>query len=68
MSAGRGEEETRHHIHMARNDGSSTCGEMDAVLFVGPMAPATKRGFSGFSAVNLSAAALARRALDAFIS
>ncbi len=47
---------------MLRKPGSLTSGEIDAVLLVGPSAPATKRGFSGVRAVHSSAAARAMRA------
>ena len=51
-----------------RAAGSSTSGEIDSRRFVGPIAPATKRGRSGVRAVHSSAAARARRAASAFIS
>jgi hypothetical protein len=35
--------------------GSFTSGDILAVLFVGPIEPATKRGLSGFLAVHSSA-------------
>ena len=41
----------------ARNAGSLTSGEIDSVLLVGPIAPATKRGLSGV--VHLTAACFA---------
>ena len=53
---------------MARKPGLFTSGEREAVLFVGPMAPAAKRGFSGSVSVNLTAAAAAIRAEALFIS
>ena len=37
---------------MALNPGSLTSGDMDAVLFVGPIEPATNLGFCGFISVN----------------
>ena len=36
----------------ARNAGSFTSGEIESVRFVGPIAPATKRGRSGVRAVQ----------------
>jgi len=42
-----------------RNDGLFTSGEIDSVLFIGPIAPATKRGLPGVFAVHSSAAARA---------
>ena len=40
---------------MARNAGLLTSGEIDSVLVVGPIEPATKRGWSGVFAVHSSA-------------
>jgi len=51
-----------------RKPGLLTSGERDAVRFVGPIAPATNRGFSGVSAVYLSAASRASRAAATLIS
>ena len=45
-----------------RKPGSFTSGEIDAVREVGPSTPATKRGFSGFLAVNSSHTSRAKRA------
>ena len=53
---------------IARAAGSSTSGEIDSMRLVGPMAPATKRGFSGVRAVHSSAAARARRAASTLMS
>lgn len=47
--------------------GFSTEGEILAVLLVGPIAPATNLGFSGFFKVYSSAAFLAISALALFI-
>ena len=44
---------------IALNPGSLTSGDIDAVLFVGPIDPATNLGFSGFSLVNLLLASTA---------
>jgi len=52
----------------ARYPGSFTSGDMEVVLLVGPIAPATNLGFAGFWAVNLSAAFLAISAETLFIS
>ena len=51
---------------MLRAAGSFTSGEIDAVLGVGPSAPATKRGLSGVE--YLSQAARASLAAATFIS
>ena len=52
----------------ALKPGSLTSGDIDAVLFVGPIEPATYLGFSGFSFVNSSAASLAILADSKLIS
>ena len=52
----------------ARNAGSLTSGEMEAVRFVGPSAPATKHCRPGAAAITASAAVRARLALAAFNS
>ena len=44
---------------MARKPGSFTSGEIEAVRLVGPIEPATNRGFSGSLAVIWSATSLA---------
>ncbi len=41
---------------------------MESVLFIGPIAPATKRGLSGVLAVQRAAASQASRAAARFIS
>ncbi len=51
----------------ARYPGSFTSGDNDKVLFIGPMAPATKRGLSGFFAVNSSATSTANLAASMLI-
>ncbi len=51
---------------MLRAPGSLTSGEMEAVVFVGPRAPATNRGRSGVGAS--SHACRASRADATFIS
>ena len=51
-----------------RKDGSSTDGEMDAVRFVGPMAPHTKRGRDGSAAIASAHASLASAADARFSS
>ena len=48
--------------------GLLTSGEIDAVRLVGPMAPATKRGFSGVFSVHASAASRASFAAATSIS
>ena len=53
---------------LARRPGSFTSGEIERVRFVGPMAPATKRGRSGVRRVQSSAAARASRAASTFSS
>ena len=53
---------------IARKVGSLTSGEIDKVLFVGPSAPATKRGRSGVCADHLLAARFATRAASRFNS
>ena len=53
---------------MLRNEGSSTLGESDKVLLVGPSAPATKRGLSGVRSEYSSASSRASRAAETFIS
>ena len=52
----------------ARRAGSSTSGDIEAVLPVGPTEPATKRGLSGVKAVIRSASARARATAARFIS
>ena len=47
--------------------GRSTEGDKEAVLFVGPIAPATKRGLEGFKAVYSSQALRASEADALFI-
>ena len=51
-----------------RKDGSSTLGESESVLGVGPKAPATKRGCSGFFSVHSSQTRRAMRADSRFSS
>ena len=58
---------TRSNV-VERNDGSATSGEIDSVLLVGPIEPATNRGRSGVRAVQTSAARPAIRAAATFIS
>ena len=53
---------------MLRKPGSFTSGESDAVRVVGPSAPATKRGLSGFLASQVSAASRASFAAATFNS
>jgi hypothetical protein len=51
-----------------RTVASFTSGEIDSVRFVGPSAPATKRGRSGVFAVARAHASRARRAASTFSS
>jgi len=51
-----------------RAPGSLTSGEIDAVRFVGPRAPATNRGFVGVRAVHALAHSRATRAAAALSS
>ena len=50
------------HDVILRNAGLLTSGEIDSVRLVGPIEPATKRGWAGVLAVHSSAAARASRA------
>ncbi len=56
----------KRHRPVARDP--PPCGEIDAVLAVGPIEPATKRGRSGVRAVNSSAALRAQAAAARLIS
>ena len=51
-----------------RSAGLFTSGEIESTLLVGPMAPATKRGWSGVFAVHAAATRLAMRTPSRFIS
>ena len=53
---------------ISRYPGSSTAGDRDRVLLVGPILPATNRGFSGLRCVYSSAIIRASRAPSRFMS
>ena len=53
---------------MALNPGSLTSGDILAVLLVGPIEPATKRGFSGVIFEYFNAASFAILADSKFMS
>lgn len=51
-----------------RFDGSLESGEIESVMFSGPIAPATKRGLFGVSALYFSVARFATRAASTLSS